>query len=99
MKQIGGPQGLSTNGSGQADIWKLLSDCHADRGARGMKLHLGGKNIRTLAHQASGQAQRNVLRWRELIDVEWLHLPRGGRTPGEHRERVIGLIELLVQGW
>ena len=54
MKQIGRPQGLSSDGSRQRNIWQLLSDCHADRRARRVKLHFGGKNVWTLAHQPSG---------------------------------------------
>jgi hypothetical protein len=54
MKQIGRSQGLSSDGGRQADIRELLSDCHADRRARRMKLRFGRKNVRALPHQPGG---------------------------------------------
>ena len=63
-----------------------------------MKLRLRRENVGPLAHEIGRQAERQIARQRDLVEIEIGRRPMARRLARQHRERMARDIDLLAQG-
>ena len=96
-KELRDMKGAGAEIGGERDIRQPAGARDADRGGGGMKIGLGGANVRTLRDERRGHAHRNCPRQLQLREPEFLFDLVKGEPAGESGQEVALERELLFK--
>ena len=91
-------QGLRADDRRQVDLRQLGGDGDADLGRGRMDVGLGGADVGPLLDQPCRQAERQVGRQLQVVELEVLGQRRAGQAAGQGGEQVALLGQRLLQG-